>query len=104
MLDKMVSMESYIANLEKEIGELKEKREPTDELLRRTKRDPGSQRGNVGQEFLQGRGGSGMEVEWKGVEADKEIADRVVFDSTTRTFTLVGDPPSPSRHRNNRSA
>ncbi len=35
-------------------------------------------------------------------EADKEIADRVVFDSTTST--LVGDQSSPSRHRNNRSA
>ncbi len=36
------------------------------------------------------------------VEADKEIADRVVFDSIT--FTLAGDQPSPSRHKINRSA
>ncbi len=60
-LERMVGMESYIAKLEAEIGRLKEKREPTEEILHRTKRGIEGQRGNEGQQFLQvGGGGVGQ--------------------------------------------
>ncbi len=67
-LEKMTSMESYIASLEKEIGELKEKKDPTDQLLHKTshRRNEGGFHG--GREFPQGGENHGIDGTYRGMD------------------------------------
>ncbi len=77
-MEKMVSLESHIANLEREIGDLKE-REPSEGLLHKckAKRDPGNRNGigwrdpnDHGAQYGQGgsgeRGRGGNRGSWEG--------------------------------------